>query len=91
MIEPIKFPERADSSSGGTAARVAGVPVSGTSNLATTTEAGIARTEAEMRCPAISGNKPVRNETYTPSVLDATVAIPVVNIKNNSERVIFSR
>ena len=60
-------------------------------SLATITQAGIASSEAEIRCPAICGNTPVRKATYTPRVLDATVASPVVNTRNSSDRVIFSR
>src|SRR5689334_2295984 len=87
----IRLRERVDSSSGGTAASVSGVSVSGTSNFETTTDAGIARIDAESRCPATPGNSGDRNATYTPSELDATVAKPVVKININSERVIRAR
>src|SRR5262249_60192717 len=86
-----KLRRPAVSSSGRTPARVSGVWVSGTISLETTIEARIATTDAAKRCPAICGNTPVINATYTPRVLDATVAIPVVKTTNNSERVILSR
>ena len=59
IIALIRFFDRLDSSSGGTAASVSGVSVSGISNFATTTQAGIDRIEAEIRCPAIWGNTPL--------------------------------
>jgi hypothetical protein len=87
----IRLPERADRSSGGTVDNVSGVCVSGQRTLAITTPAGIASKEAESRCPAIRGNTSCKKATYSPSVLEATLHIPVVSNISSSDFVIRSR